>query len=277
MTAYNYLISSGWWCDESSHGEDRTNRFGDQQIRGRDFHQLWYRCIKRFTNPGAIYIVDSASPTTPILHEDEIFVHLQKNFGHSTNCTERLGGFVRAVSLGMYYAYINDFEYWVYIEQDALVFGDGLVERCIDFMRQYRCPILFGDGRGTPQPIQQSFMLMHKDAIMPFLYGIDRIRASDREISPEWKYSIAANSLLRLIPEGIFRGILSPSKHGRIIRSITRRLMSAAATIGKKYRYLPIGYGRARPIQFNDSHFYFQHGTREELDRFMEKLDAANG
>ncbi len=275
--AYNYLVSSGWWCDESGIEEQRTNPIGDDYIRSRNFHQLWYRCIKRFSNPGAIYIVDSASPTSPILNEDEIFVSLQKNYGYSLYCTDRFCGFVRAVALGMYYAYINSFEYWVYIEQDALVFGDGIVECCIDFMRQTRCSILFGDGRGTPQPTQQSFMLMHMDAIMPFLYEIDKIKSSDREISPEWKFSIAANSILRLIPEGLFRGALSPDKHGRITGAITRRLMAAATSIGKKYRYLPIGYGRARPIQFNDPHFYFQRGTREELDRFMEKLDAANG
>ena len=276
--AYNYLISSGWWCDELGIGEKRTNQIGDDYIRSRNFHQLWYRCIKRFSNPGAIYIVDSASPTILILNEDEIFVSLQKNYGHSVNCTVRLCGVSRAIALGMYYAYINSFEYWVYIEQDALVFGDGIVEHCIDFMRQSRCPILFGDGRGTPQPMQQSFMLMHMDAIMPFLYEIDKIKSSDREISPEWKFSIAANSLLRLIPEGLFRGALSPDKHSRI-GAITRRLMVAATTIGKKnIATCPlVGYGRARPIQFNDSHFYFQHGTREELDRFMEKLDAANG
>ena len=40
---YNYIIGSGWWCGDNPENEKRII-VGDDSIRGKDFHKLWYDC-----------------------------------------------------------------------------------------------------------------------------------------------------------------------------------------------------------------------------------------
>jgi hypothetical protein len=38
------------------------------------------------------------------------------------------------------------------------------------------------------------------------------------------------------------------------------------------YDVLPIGWGRGRPIDPQARHFYFQHGTQEEIRQYLNLL-----
>ena len=38
----------------------------------------------------------------------------------------------------------------------------------------------------------------------------------------------------------------------------------------RDYDYLSFGYGRERPIDFTDEVFYFQHGSKEELEKYLK-------
>lgn len=258
---YSYIITSGWWSTQ----DDRDNRRiknGDSQIRSKAFHALWHKMIKRYTSAKKVYIIDSNSPIKPELNvEDEVMLSLLENAGHSTNHTGKLCGVSRAHLLGMSLAMVNEVEYWVYIEQDALIYGEGIIEKAISKMTKH---YMFGEGLGTPQPMQQSFMIVKTDAIPTFIKYFNDIKAKDNEISPETKFAIACSPLLRILPEYLFKNIHTESLLNRIVWKLFKHC--------RGFDELPFGYGRVRPIGFEDEYFYFQHGNKDELDAFVKKV-----
>ena len=175
--SYNYIITSGWWSTNDDKIEDRTIISGDSFIRSDEFHQIWFNAVDRYTNCKKVYIIDSNSPVKPIMDEKkEVLISLDSNAGHSTNHTGKLCGVSRAHLLGMSLAMVNEADYWVYVEQDALIYGDGIIEKCIAEMTK---PYMFGYGLGTPQPVQQSLMIMKTEAIPQFINNFNKIRAKD--------------------------------------------------------------------------------------------------
>ena len=88
MSLPTYVLGSGWWCSESQSPIDGERKFlGDNVIRSKDFHRLWYQSVDRFTKPEKIFIVDSCSPVKPLLDENDSrleFVSFTTNAGQST-------------------------------------------------------------------------------------------------------------------------------------------------------------------------------------------------
>jgi len=255
-----YIITSGWWSAKEDE-DTRLIKVGDEYIRSKDFHELWYKAIKKYTNPKKIYIIDSNSPIKPILHKNEEIIELIENAGHSTNHIGKLCGVSRAHLVGMMMALANEVDYWVYIEQDALIYGKGIIEYAISKMKK---PYMFGAGFGTPQPTQQSFMIIKTNFIPEFIKNFTSIKARDNQISPETKFAIATSKLLGLLPEKLFYDIYSPNLKNKIIWKLFE--------VFKNYDELPFGYGRVRPINFEDKFFYFQHGNQEEIDKFLKRF-----
>ena len=264
----NYVITTGWWCSDQN-TKDRNELIGDDAIRDKDFHKTWHECIRKTNSKANIYIVDSASPIKPPLNEGEALISLEKNFGHSTRCDYKLSGVTRAHVMGMTLALLNEYEYWVYIEQDALIQGDDLIERCISSLKS---PMAFGDGTGTPYPAQQSFMIIKTSYINVFLHRLLNIKASDKEISPELKFCIASSPTLSLLPASIYKFI---ERRGAFNKA-ARIIIYGAIKLLRGFDYIPFGYGRTRPINFSDKHFYFQHGNSAELDKFLSKNNYPN-
>ncbi|MDQ7085035.1 MAG: hypothetical protein Q9M36_08920 [Sulfurovum sp.] len=257
-THYSYIITSGWWSIEEEK-DDRLIKCGDAHIRSSSFHQLWTKAIDKYTLAKKVYIIDSNAPIKPkIDSQNEVLFSLLENAGHSTNHSGKLCGVSRAHLLGMSLALVNEVEYWVYIEQDALIYGDGIIEECIKKMKK---PYMFGNGWGTPQPTQQSFMIIKSDAIASFIQKFSAIKATDNEISPETKFAIATSRFLGLLPEFLFKNIHT--------KSIKNRILWRLFTVFQGFDSIPFGYGRVRPIDFSDEYFYFQHGSKTELDKYI--------
>ena len=270
MKKSNYIITSGWWSIGDDNKDSRKIIKGDSFIRSEEFHKLWFKAVNTFTNPKKIYIIDSASPVKPVIHTDkEILISLLDNAGHSTNHTGKLCGVSRAHLLGMSFAMANEVDYWVYIEQDALIYGKGIIEECIQKMKK---PYMFGYGLGTPQPVQQSLMIIKRDAIPKFIYNFNKIKAKDSEIAPETKFAIAATPILQYFPEKLFMKMEDNTKLGNFLKRIIWKLID----IFRDFDYVPFGYGRVRPINFDDKFFYFQHGNKNELDVFLKKYQKNN-
>lgn len=242
-----YVIGSGWWCADGA----RAGAMGDERIRGAEFHHQWYRALDRFTQPEKIVIVDSASPIKPAMGDDPRleFISLTDNSGHSTQLKgARFCGWTRGVAAGLGYAIATETDYFVYVEQDVLLHGAGIIEACIAAMRT---PYMFGDPRGTPQLLQQSFFIIAKRGMAPFLSRLLAIPQADNQIGPETKFHIAASGVLSALPKAPLAW-----SHG-----VTRRLLRPF----RAYDFLPVGYGRTRPIDFGTPQFYFQHGSAAEL------------
>jgi len=261
-STYNYIITSGWWSTDDDI-DDRTIKTGDSQIRSKQFHKLWYKAIQRYTSAKKVYVIDSDAPVKPLLDSDnEVMISLLENAGHSTHHTGKLCGVSRAHLLGMSMAMVNEVDYWVYIEQDALIYGDGIIEKCIEQMKK---PYMFGNGFGTPQPVQQSLMIIKTESISTIIKNFNAIKATDNEISPEVKFAIATSPFLRMLPESLFNEIHSNNFKNKVLWKLFK--------IFQGFDDLPIGYGRVRPINFTDEHFYFQHGNKSELNSIIDKYN----
>ena len=258
-----YIITTGWWSTEDD-VDDRAIKKGDATIRSKEFHTLWYETIECYTSAKKVYVIDSNAPVKPKLNDKkEVLVSLLENAGHSTAHKGKLCGVSRAHLLGMSLAMINEVAYWVYVEQDALIYGEGIVEEAIAKMKK---PYMFGAGRGTPQPMQQSFMIIKTTYIAQFIKHFNDIKARDNEISPETKFAIACSPVLRCFPEWLFKNIHQKSLKNKIVWKLFK--------VFQGFDDLPFGYGRVRPIDFNDRYFYFQHGDKEELDMYLKKYHS---
>lgn len=259
---YKYIITSGWWCTDDK--DERLQLIGSESIRSKQFHDQWFKAIENYASPVKTYLIDSASPIKPNLRENVQLFSLLDNAGHSTNHKGKLCGVSRAHLLGMMLASVNEVDYWVYIEQDALIKGEGIIEQCISKMKK---PYMFGSGVGTPQVIQQSLIIIKSTAIPTFIKNYYTIKATDNDISPEMKMAIAASPFLMFIPVFIFKIMNKRSFLGKIFRTLFTPIFS----ILRGYDFLPYGYGRKRPINFDDKFYYFQHGTNSELDEYLSK------
>lgn len=259
----SYIIGSGWWCTESEDNRDKL--YGNDSIRSVLFHEHWYKSIKRNASPERIYIVDSNSPVKPNFDDEIIFVTLNENGGHATNLNGKYCGWMRSVMHSMSYAQNCNCDYYVYIEQDVLIQGENIIENYIENMNK---PYMFGKCNDYKNPLQQSFFIVKKDNIDVFLSRIYQITYSDNEISPEKKFALATSPLFPFIPQVLFAKTNFKSK---FLNRITWRLQNMAAKFLGSYNYLPFGFGRDRPLDMNNKYFYFQHGTKEELDAFFNK------
>lgn len=244
------MIGSGWWC---SNGAPLTYHKGDAIIRESQFHQAWYRLVNYFTKPSRILIVDSASPIPPPkIDDDRIHIHkLAMNPGHATQCQTRFCGWTASVLLGLQDCIHSDNDYFVYIEQDVLIYGEGIIEYAISKMTT---PFMFGDATGIPHPLQQSLFIIHREGIEHFLSRLLARNETDKELPPERKFHLATqHSVFSWKP----------------VRWLAKRR--------RCYDFLPFGYGRKRPLDMNEPHFYFQHGTRNECLDFEARTKEDDG
>jgi hypothetical protein len=267
---HRYVITTGWWCVDRSSGTDtRRITVGSSEIRSAAFFKRWHAAIDRFTTPVKILVVDSNSPTLPELPSDPRIelLRLDRNAGHATDHTGKLSGVTLAHLCGMTYAYCCDVDYWVYIEQDALIYGDHIVETAIEAMRR---DYMWGSGKGVGQPMQQSLMIVRTSAIPGFFRRIASIKAPDAKITPEMKFAIAATPWVRWIPEVFFYHLESKALLYRIARKFRHDVLFRYAA---GFDVLPFGYGDKRPIDFHDERFYFQHGSNEELRKYFDRYE----
>lgn len=200
-TKYKYVVTSGWWCGDVV--DEKRVRYGSEEIRSVAFFRKWKTSVLKHSAPQKILVVDSNSPTQPEPQDlnDVEFVSLSENAGHSTSHTGKYCGYMRSVIMGLTYASLCDCDYWVYVEQDALLQGEGIIEHCI---KQMEKPFMFGDASGVPQLLQQSMIIIRRDGFEDFLKYLNEIELSDSLIPPETKFALAASPKLRMLPRTLF-------------------------------------------------------------------------
>lgn len=254
-----YTIGTGWWCSTVAEAIVNPHRklLGSPSVRSVDFFETWLKSVWSVSSPSSIVVVDSASPTKPsaALREQTAWVELPFNARHSVDHVGRWSGWTRSVLVSGQYALATDCEHYVYVEQDCLLSGAGLIEHCIQAGRK---GIMFGSGRGTPQPIQQSFFIIRQDKLAAFLKNLATIKAADQDFSPEWKFVCATWRPLVILAN---LGVLKPKLMRRLAAMVTRIFF---------FDILPIGSGRGRPVQTDAEFYYFQHGSEDEVSAFLE-------
>ena len=200
------------------------------------------RCLR----PHRIFVTDSASPLKPLWVDDVshmVWCRLDDNYGHSNDIgfgkiSTKYSGFTRSVLAGAMYALCCDADYYVYVEQDCLVFGEDILPAAIGSSEAHillgqptRNGVGLGGGIALPM-LQQSFMIVGRPGIERFISGILRSPFTDGERSPE------ETMRLELAP----------------------------------FDLLSIPYGRTRPIDPMTPSFYAQHLTTEELGLLKARL-----
>lgn len=255
----SYCIGSGWWCSDTDEALVNPKRklLGAPSVRAVGFFQIWLESIKRVTSPASIVIVDSCSPVKPAEHlRDNIaWIDLPFNARHSVDHLGRWSGWMRSVLVAGQYALASDAEYFVYVEQDCLLSGAGIIEHCILTMRT---GTMFGSGQGTPQPIQQSFFIVRRDRLAAFLKNLSDIKPDDRDFAPEWKFVCAT-----------WRPLVIMCNLGFLRTKSARKLAYAVARIFF-FEFLPVGSGRTRPLPVDARYWYFQHGNAIEVACYLE-------
>jgi hypothetical protein len=256
------LVATGWFSTNEARSYVTK---GDELIRGVGFRSLWWQSVDTFIKPQHVFIVDSASPIKPddAAHTATPFQYteLLMNPGHSQNGKTHYCGYMAGVILGLEFALLNDVDMFLYVEQDALVFGDAIVEKTKNALR--RRNLVFGSGG---LDIQQSFFAANKKGIRHFLSALHAINYSDKQVAPEHKFMFAAS---RFLPGPLIK--LAEFTEVEKLRVAGLRLFSLACALAKNYAFLPFGYGRERPINFGDEVFYFQHGSADELTRYKKR------
>ncbi len=192
----NYIIHSGWWCDGTGVHPGAT-KYSDARIRTVAFFDVWYEFVRAYTKPEKILIVDSASPVLPDLDGKDIeCVSMRRNFLHGMKCDTQWGGWTRAFFTGAFYALMNDVDYAVFVEQDCLPVGEGVVERAIANMGDKKISF----SLGGPNRSDQSFTILRRDYIAEFARKFMAIPKDDREMDTEDKFMHIVNEDDSLAP-----------------------------------------------------------------------------
>ena len=90
-----------------------------------------------------------------------------------------IGGWERSVLQGAFQAILNDVDYYIYVEQDLLVRGEGWVERCVATLMEGKNKISYGAateptttvGFGA-QPLQQSLVIVSRSYLPTFVQRV---------------------------------------------------------------------------------------------------------
>jgi hypothetical protein len=238
------VVGSGWWYD----GRCAPWTIGALATRSPAFFDLWLRQVHRCLRPHRVVVTDSASPVKPDRGSDGslVWIELDRNYGHANPLGRgwirtKYSGYTRSVMNGAMYALCCDADFYVYVEQDCLLFGDDLLANAMGDATE---DILVGapteNGVGLNESaaapmLQQSFVIVRRTALARFITSLLGSPWSDGEVSPE---EIMAR---RLVPFGLLR----------------------------------IPFGRSRPIDFRLTHFYAQHLTENELAIALKLLQTS--
>ena len=232
--------------------------------------EVWTRkqAIDYFSKKGESYKVELIND---ISEKEEITIYKQGDWldlcrGPHMPSTKHVGkysGYMRSIIMGITYASMCDADYWVYVEQDVLLQGKGIIERCIEDMKT---PFMFGSGKGTYQLLQQSLIIIHKSGFDDFINRMNNIKSRDSEVAPESKFLIASSPIYSKLPEWCFKELTKESYIGMKFLG----LLKLISKFHKSFDELPIGYGRSRPINFSEPFLYFQHGCEKELAEYYE-------
>jgi hypothetical protein len=139
------------------------------------------------------------------------------------------------------YALCCDADFYVFVEQDCLLYGDDLLNRAVADRND---DILLGqptekgkglDGSVAAPMLQNALMIVRRTGLERFIGAILGAPWTDGEVSPE------ETMRLRMPPYGL----------------------------------IGIPFGRSRPIDFKEPNFYVHHVDDNELHQFLELINTS--
>lgn len=245
MSGFSYAIGVGWFCPDGGRTEEydpyKKTRYC---IPADEMFSVWQKNINAYCNPEAIIIVDSNSDVPPPYdHDDDRFVYIRmrKNFHPKLKEQKFIFGQIQrsAASRQMYlsamYAWVNDIDYYVWIEQDCMISGKGIIEAAIENMGDADISMGRLKQNITIEPCLTIFRTESFPQILTAY--IDSKKGCPRDL-PERKY----------------------------------KFMNSENIV--KFAWHPFGYGRDRPLDFTQKFLYAQRVTLEEMGQFKTRLES---
>lgn len=264
------FLGSGWYAQTLPRS---YKTYGDEIIRSPKIRKVWWDGIDRFIRPEFVCIVDSNSPIPPPEKNKQRkkteIIKLCTNPGHPQTTSLTMSGWTASVILSLEFAYLNGADLFLYLEQDAFVFGNGILLSLRDLIKKSK--FIFGNRGKTPQLLQQSFFAIHREGMPQFISRMHMLKESDNKCSPETKFFIST------LPSVYFIYVLACLSLG-ISQGNTyvgiNKILSVIWKKQKTFATWPFGFGRDRPINFKSECFYFQHGTSLEIECYRHLLKA---
>jgi hypothetical protein len=232
------IVGSGWW----STPDPNPWMISDAITRTPEFFGLWLHLVRKYIAPARIVIVDSHAPRKPPpdLRAQVEWIELDENYGHANDLrfgvrSGKYCGVMRALLATATLALCNDADLYAYIEQGALIRGEGFVQRALGGREP---TILIGQrtigGRGLRGPAlemhQMSVVIVGRAGLERFIASLLAARETDGELPPEVK----------------LEKYCAP------------------------FELLGVPFGRSRPLDFSLPAFYVKHATTAELREFLE-------
>lgn len=173
----SYVIGTGWWCGSKDERYGAGNPAKEFDCLKLEFADLWWANLKRFTNPEKLLITDSNSPVKPPYWIDGGKIEkfsmitnwgyqvLGSGYGYSSIFRMDSTAVTRAMILQGLYTMLNDIDYYVWLEQDCFLWGEGIIEKAIEDMGEdtdFSANTWAGAGSG----IETCFMIFKASRIL---------------------------------------------------------------------------------------------------------------
>lgn len=244
MRAKKYTLVTGYWSESSFIGsrqwdDPRRDQWleSDHHYKTKFFDYWWQNTIQN-CDPYEIIILNAASPNLPA-QKKGTWIDLKNNLGHvhdmeTTGQTLQLGGWSMSFLLGALFAYNNHSDF-VMKGQSCLAFGPW-VEAMYQEMDTKNLMMLVGRTTANHYGIEQGLMILRHEFIIPFI--------------------------------SMYMGLAYPeggSGNLQIMQPENKFLVMLQHGLGSQCGFLPFGYGKMRPINFNDPVFYIQRVGPKDL------------
>lgn len=237
----NIIIGTGWCAREEGHNNPKVSKILQQP----DYlDKVWRAYIEAFVKPYKYFLYVSNCDIKP-----KLSMWMRRNCETVRNVKPERGqdhrhDWCASLMMGAEYALCNGCDF-VYIEQDCLVYG---LDKALEWAYGQNANIAYGFGENCSFYkgwSESSFFYVH-NGFLPFfldLFNRSRVHEWTKSPVPEVWWT---NMFTRIVDWHVFR-----------------------------VKHWPFGYGRKRPIDFDEEVFYAQQLTDGELNNFMKKLKGA--
>lgn len=200
----DYVIGSGWYCKSK---DQYASRFYKDLHNVYDMSEKWYDNVRSLTHPKKIVVVDSCSPVKPkffgakdieyITMYENLHVPCKTSRGLGSRGLVAINGAFRQTMIGAFYALLCDAEFFVWIEQDVLLRGDGIVEEAISNMGNSD----FSSGITTYMPdglprVESAFMIFRCSSLVRMCHHFIEDIVPESEDAIECKFAYLTSKFL---------------------------------------------------------------------------------
>jgi hypothetical protein len=231
----NYIIGSGFWAPNQTESKEKQQSYLERQ----EFLNIWIENILKYSNPlpKQINIINS-NATKPKINKFNYsniqWIDLLENPGHSISTDLKICGWRSSILISALIAYSSRCDL-IYKEQDCLYFGN-IIEQIYKESKGNK--ILTGRFKSDANLMAEiSLMYVPHKMLFKFIETLSNIIENE---------------------------IIKPNYPEKEIALLIDMLDG---------EYFTFGYGRDRPINFDDNSFFIQHIGYDRSEKAQKLFD----